>query len=384
MRVYLDFAATTPVEPRVLEAMLPYFTAVPGNASSLHAFGQDARAGVDRARVQVASLIGARPGEIVFTSGATEADNLAIFGVPLAQEARGRHVVTSVIEHHAVLEACRFLESRGYAVTYVPVDGAGFVDPDDVRQALREDTVLVSVMAANNEVGTLQPLAEIGRLTRERGIPFHSDATQMAGALTLSVGELGVDLLSVSGHKRYGPKGVGALYVRSGTPLARVQHGGDHERGRRGGTENVAGIVGLGAAFAVAAAEMAEEAPRVAALRDRLIEGALAISGARLNGGRDLRLPNNANFSFEGTDGQSLVIGLDLQGVAASSGSACSAGSLEPSHVLLALGLPPELAAGAVRLTLGRNTTQTDVDHAIASLRRVVASVRHGAPSLTP
>jgi cysteine desulfurase len=384
MRVYLDYAATTPVAPRVLEAMLPYFTEVCGNASSLHAFGQDARAAVDRARVQVASLIGARPGEIVFTSGATEADNLAVFGVPLAQEARGRHVVTSVIEHHAVLEACRFLESRGYAVTYVPVDGAGFVDPDDVRQALRADTVLVSVMAANNEVGTLQPLAEIGRLARERGIPFHSDATQMAGALPLSVGELGVDLLSVSGHKRYGPKGVGALYVRSGTPLARVQHGGDHERGRRGGTENVAGIVGLGAAFALASEEMGAEAPHVAALRDRLIEGALAIPGARLNGGREHRLPNNTNFSFEGTDGQSLVIGLDLQGVAASSGSACSAGSLEPSHVLLALGLPPELAAGAVRLTLGRSTTQADVDHAIASLRRVVASVRHGAPSLTP
>ena len=384
MRVYLDYAATTPVAPRVLDAMLPYFAEMPGNASSLHAFGQDARAGVDRARVKVASLIGARPGEIVFTSGATEADNLAVFGVALARESRGRHVVTSGIEHHAVLEACRFLESRGYTVTYVPVDGAGLVDPDDVRQALRVDTVLVSIMAANNEIGTLQPLAEIGRLTRERGIPFHSDATQMAGALPMSVGQLGVDLLSVSGHKRYGPKGVGALYVRNGTPLVRVQHGGDHERGRRGGTENVAGIVGLGAAFELAAEGMAEEASRTAALRDRLIEGALAIPGARLNGAREPRLPNNVNLSFEGTDGQSLVIGLDLQGVAGSSGSACSAGSLEPSHVLLALGLPPELAAAVVRLTLGRSTTEADVEYAIAALGRVVAAVRQAAPSLTP
>jgi len=384
MRVYLDHAATTPVEPRVLEVMLPFFTAVPGNASSLHAFGQDARAAVDQARVRVAAVIGARPGEIVFTSGATEADNLAVIGVALAQEARGRHLVTSGIEHHAVLEACRFLEGRGWTVTYVPVDGGGLIDPDDVRQALRADTALVSIMAANNEVGTLQPIAEIGRLTRERGIPFHSDATQMAGALPMSVGKLGVDLLSLSGHKRYGPKGVGALYVRAGTPLARVQHGGDHERGRRGGTENVPGIVGLGAAFGIAADAMAEEVVRVSALRDRLIEGALAIPGARLNGARQPRLPNNVNVSFEGTDGQSLVIGLDLQGVAGSSGSACSAGSLDPSHVLLALGLPPELAAGAVRLTLGRHTTEADIDYAIGALRRVVASVRQGAPSLTP
>ena len=384
MRVYHDHAATTPVDPRVLEAMLPYFTAVPGNASSLHAFGQDARAGVDQARVKVAGLIGARPGEIVFTSGATEADNLAVFGVALAQEARGRHVVTSGIEHHAVLEACRFLEGRGWAVTYVPVDGGGVVDPDDLRQALRPDTVLVSIMAANNEVGSLQPLAEIGRLTRERGIPFHTDATQMAGALPMSVGESDVDLLSLSGHKRYGPKGVGALYVRAGTPLARVQHGGDHERGRRGGTENVAGIVGLGAALGLAADEMTDEVVRVTALRDRLIAGALAIPGTHLNGARTPRLPNNVNVSFDGTDGQSLVIGLDLHGVAASSGSACSAGSPGPVARAARARAAPELAAGAVRLTVGRHTTEADVDYAIGALRRVVASVRQGAPSLTP
>jgi cysteine desulfurase len=381
MRVYLDHAATTPVDARVLEAMLPYFSERCGNASSLHSFGQEARAGVDTARVQVAGAIGARPAEIVFTSGATEADNLAVLGAALAQEERGRHIVASAIEHSAVLEPCRFLEARGYTVTYVGVDGRGLIDPDDVRRALRPDTVLVTIMAANNEIGTVQPVAEVGRLTRERGVPFHTDATQMVGTLPMRVDELGVDLLSISGHKRYGPKGVGALYVRRGTPCRRLQHGGEHERGRRGGTENVPGIVGLGAALHLAGALMEEERPRVEALRDRLVAKALEIPGARLNGDPARRLPNNANLSFEGTDGQSLVIGLDLQGVAASSGSACSSGSIEPSHVLLALGLVPELAGAAVRLTLGRRTTEAEVDFAAAMLRQVVTGLRRGAPS---
>ncbi len=381
MRVYLDHAATTPVDARVLEAMLPYFSERCGNASSLHSFGQEARAGVDTARAQVAAAIGARPAEIVFTSGATEADNLAVLGTALAQEERGRHIVTSAIEHSAVLEPCRFLEARGYTVTYVPVDGRGLIDPDDVRRALRPDTVLVTIMAANNEIGTVQPVADIGRLTRERGVPFHTDATQMVGTLPMRVDELGVDLLSISGHKRYGPKGVGALYVRRGTPCRRLQHGGEHERGRRGGTENVPGIVGLGAALHLAGALMEEERRRVEALRDRLVATALEIPGARLNGDPARRLPNNANLSFEGTDGQSLVIGLDLQGVAASSGSACSSGSVEPSHVLLALGLAPELAGAAVRLTLGRRTTEAEVDFAAAMLRQVVTGLRRGAPS---
>ncbi len=379
MRVYLDHAATTPVDPRVVSAMLPYYTEKAGNASSMHGFGQEARTAVEQARREVASLIGARPGEIVFTSGATEADNLAVLGVAYATEGRGRHIITSAIEHHAVLEACRFLETRGYAVTYVPVDGRGIVDPDEVRTALRPDTVLISIMAANNEIGTLQPIAEIGRLARERRIPFHSDATQMVGTLPVQVDEVSVDLLSMSAHKRYGPKGVGALYVRTGTPLHAVQRGGSHERGRRGGTENVPGIVGFGAALRIAGEVMEDEGGRLAVLRDRIIREGLTLSGASLNGDPDRRLPNNVNLSFEGTDSQSLVIGLDLHGVAVSSGSACTSGSLEPSHVLAALGLAPTRAAAAVRLTLGRGTSEADVSYALDALRDVVTRLRRAA-----
>lgn len=384
MSVYLDYAATTPVDPRVLQALLPYFTEHPGNASSLHEFGQEARAAVDRARVEVASLLGARPGEIIFTSGATEADNLAVVGVGLAPSARGgaargRHVVTSAIEHHAVHEACHFLQERGFEVTVVPVGAAGIVDPDDVRRAVRPETSLISIMAANNEIGTLQPLAEIGTIAREYGVPFHTDATQQVGALPARVDDLRVDLLSLSGHKRYGPKGVGALYVRTGTPLVPLQRGGGHERGRRGGTENVPGIVGLGAALRIAGVEMDGEAERLTALRDRLIAGALAIPGVVLNGDPARRLPNNVNLSVEGTDSQSLVIALDLRGVAVSAGSACTSGTLEASHVLSALGVPAERAMSAVRLTLGRPTTAAEVDEALAALRAVVAQLRQAA-----
>ena len=379
MNVYLDHAATTPVDPRVLQAMMPFFSEHAGNASSMHAAGQEARRAVDQARAEVAAAVGAQPAEVVFTSGATESDNLAVLGVALASQNRGRHIVTSAIEHHAVLEACHFLEGQGYAVTRVPVDARGAVDPDEVRRALRPDTVLVSVMAANNEIGTLQPVAEIGRLTRERQIPFHSDATQTVGAMRVDVDELGVDLLSMSAHKRYGPKGVGALYVRSGIPLMSMQRGGSHERGRRGGTENVPGIVGLGTALRVAVLEMTEEHRRVTALRDRLMREALALPGAQLNGDPARRLANNVNLSFDGTDSQSLVMGLDLHGVAASAGSACSSGSMEPSHVLLALGLPPQRAASAVRLTLGRSTTDADVSYALDALRVVVDRLRAAA-----
>jgi cysteine desulfurase len=378
-RIYLDHAATTPVDPRVLARMLPYFIDNAGNASSLHGFGQEARAAVDQARAQIAGLIGARPREIVFTSGATEADNLAVLGVAMAGRSRGRHVITSVIEHHAVLESCRLLEQLGYAITYVPVDSRGLVDPDDVRRAVLPETVLISIMAANNEIGTLQPIAEIGRVAREHGVPFHSDATQMIGALPVRADDLPVDLLSMSAHKRYGPKGVGALYVRNGTPIAPVQRGGSHEHGLRGGTENVPGIVGFGAALAVADEVMEEERGRLVAQRDRMIRQALSLPGASLNGDADRRLPNNVNLSFEGTDSQSLVIGLDLHGVAVSSGSACTSGSLEPSHVLLALGLPEARATSAVRMTLGRGTTDAEIDHAIVILRDVVTAVRQAA-----
>ncbi len=379
MKVYLDHAATTPVDPRVLHAMLPFFTERAGNASSVHGFGQDARAAVDQARAQVATAVGARPAEIIFTSGATESDNLAVLGVALATESRGRHLVTTGIEHHAVLEICHVLEHRGYTVTSVPVDGRGIVNPDDVRKALRPDTVLISVMAANNEIGTLQPVAEIGRLARERNIPFHTDATQLVGAAPMNVDDIHVDLLSMSAHKRYGPKGVGALYVRTGTPLFPVQRGGSHERGRRGGTENVPGIVGFGAALRIALAEIAEERVRLTALRDRLIREALALPGAHLNGDPIERLPNNVNLSFDGTDSQSLVMGLDLHGVAASSGSACTSGSMEPSHVLVALGVPPARAAAAVRLTLGRATTGAEITYALDALRDVVIRLQRAA-----
>ena len=379
MRVYLDHAATTSVDPRVLHAMLPFFTERAGNASSVHGFGQDARAAVDQARAQVATTIGARPSEIVFTSGATESDNLAVFGVALAAEGRGRHIVTTAIEHHAVLEACHLLEQRGWTVTYVPVDEQGIVDPDDVRRSLRPDTVLVSVMAANNEIGTLQPVAEIGRLTRERNIPFHTDATQLVGAAPVGVDDLQVDLLSMSAHKRYGPKGVGALFVRTGTPVVPVQRGGSHERGRRGGTENVPGIVGLGAALRIALEVMEGEHSRLTALRDRLIREALEMPGAHLNGDPVRRLSNNVNLSFDQTDSQSLVLGLDLHGVASSSGSACTSGSMEPSHVLVALGLPQERASAAVRLTLGRGTTDSEITYAIGALRDVVARIGRAA-----
>jgi cysteine desulfurase len=379
VRVYLDHAATTPVDPRVLAAMLPFFSEKAGNASSIHGFGQETRAAAEEARAATAALIGARPSEIVFTSGATEADNLAVLGVASATEGRGRHIVTSAIEHHAIVESCRYLQERGYEVTSVPVDGRGIVDPDQVEQAFRSDTVLVSLMAANNEIGTLQPVAEVGRIARGRGIPVHTDATQMVGALPVRVDEMCVDLLSLSAHKRYGPKGVGALYVRTGTPLRPTQHGGSHERGRRGGTENVPGIVGLGAALRIAGQEMEAEGARLRALRDRMIREALEIPGAHLNGDPERRLPNNVNLSFEGTDSQSLVIGLDLHGIATSSGSACTSGSMEPSHVLLALGLPGDLAAGAVRLTLGRGTTDDDVTFALRALRDVVTRLQRAA-----
>jgi cysteine desulfurase len=375
-RVYADYAATTPVDPRVVDAMAPYFTDRFGNASSVHQFGQDAREGVDAARAIVAGTIGAKPQEIVFTSGATEADNFALIGAAYANEERGRHIVTTAVEHHAVLEPCRFLESRGYEVTYVPVDAYGMVDPGEVIHALREDTILVSVMHANNEIGTLEPVAEIGHAVRKRGVLMHTDAAQSVGLLPVRVDDLSVDLLSMSAHKRYGPKGVGALYIRKGTRLSRIQHGGSHERNRRAGTEPVPLIVGFGAALELAAAGMDAEAARVRALRDRLRDGLRSLDGVHDNGHPDQRLPGTVNLSFEGTDSESLLMALDFQGVAASSGSACTSGSLEPSHVLQAIGLPPAVAAGTIRLTLGRWTTDADVNYLLEVIPQIVSDLR--------
>jgi len=376
MRVYADHGATTPTDPRVIEAMRPYFGEIFGNPSSVHELGQKAREAIDLARDRVASTIGANPSEIVFTSGATEADNFAILGAALANEARGRHIVSSAIEHHAVLEPCRFLETRGFEVTYVPVDSFGRVDPADVAAALRYETILVSIMHTNNEIGTVEPIAEIGRIVRGRGILMHTDATQSVGILPVRVDALSVDLLSMSAHKRYGPKGIGALYVRKGANVARIQHGGSHERNRRGGTENVPAIVGFGVALQLAEKEMEKEAHRLRTWRDRLFATLGAMAGAHPNGHPHDRLPGNVNLSFEGVDSESILMALDFQGIAASSGSACTSGSLEPSHVLTAIGLPPELAAGTVRLSLGRTNTEADVAYLQEVVPAAISSLR--------
>ncbi len=380
MHVYADHGATTPTDPRVLEAMRPYFAEKFGNPSSVHAFGQDAREAVDLARERVAAAVSANASEIVFTSGATEADNFAVLGAAFANESRGRHLITSAVEHHAVIEPCRFLASRGFEVTYLAVDQYGRVDPDDVVGALREDTILVSVMHANNEVGTLEPVAEIGRLVRARGILMHTDATQSVGILPVNVDDLSVDLLSMSSHKRYGPKGAGALYVRKGAKIARIQHGGAHERNRRGGTENVPAIVGFGLALQLAGDSMVDEATRLRAWRDRVFAGLKNVEGAHPNGHPTDRLPGNVNVSFAGTDSESILMALDFRGIAASSGSACTSGSLEPSHVLTAIGLPPELAAGTVRFSLGRTNTDAEVDYLVEVLPEIISTLRTALP----
>lgn len=378
-RVYLDHNATTPVHPEVLTEMLPYFCEVYGNPSSVHAFGRAAREGVDTARERIARFLGVRADEIVFTSGGTESDNLALKGLAWA---RGRgHLITSQIEHHAVLRTCQWLESQGFAVTYLPVDHHGQVDPDDVRRAIRPDTIAISIMHANSEVGTVQPLAEIGAIARAHGIPFHSDAVQSFGKIPVDVDHLGLDALSFSGHKIYGPKGIGGLWVRRGTRMVAVQHGGDHERRRRAGTENVPGIVGLGKAVELRAREMAAEAERLRDLRDRLVRGVLAqVEEVRLNGHPTARLPGTANLVFRHVESESLVLGLDLKGVAVSAGSACSSGHVEPSHVLRAMGVSLDWAMGAVRFSLGRSTTVEDIDYVVECLGPLVRRLRAALP----
>ncbi len=376
---YMDHAATTPVDPRVLETMRPYFVERFGNAGSVHQFGQEARGAVDEARAAVAALIGAQPREIVFTSGATEADNAALLGIALAGGAPGSHVITAATEHHAVLEPCRWLAARGVPVTVLPVDGYGVVDPDAVRRAIRSETVLISIMHGNNETGTVGPVAEVAAIARARGVLMHTDATQSAGIVSLDVTTLGVDLLSLSAHKRYGPKGIGALYVRAGVPVEPILRGGSQERGRRGGTENVPAIAGFGAAARIARAEMDEEATRLTTLRDRLAGGLAAMPRARINGHPTHRLPGIVNVSFADADSESLLLALDLEGIAASSGSACTSGSLEPSHVIAALGLPAAYAAGTLRFSIGRWTTAGDIDVVLDVLPRILASMRRAA-----
>ena len=375
-RIYLDNAATTAVSREVVEVMLPFFTQAYGNASSVHAVGREAKRAIENARRQVMkSLNAAHPQEIYFTAGGSESDNWAIKAVALQHE-RG-HIITTAIEHHAVLHTCQWLEKRGFDVTYLPVDEFGQVTAAQMEKALRPDTILVSVMAANNEVGTIQPIGEIGKLCRERGVLFHTDAVQAVGALPIDVQAMHIDLLSLSGHKLHGPKGVGALYIRKGVRIEPLLHGGAQERGYRAGTENVPGIVGLGKAVEMAYANLADNAARMTALRDQLVRGLMdRVPGARLNGHPTERLPNNVNMSFDGVEGEALLLRLDLVGVAGSSGSACTSGALDPSHVLLALGLTPAEANGALRLTLGTDTTEEEIAAVLDILPPIVEDLR--------
>ena len=378
-RVYLDHNASTPVHPEVVAEMLPYFGQMFGNPSSVHGFGREAREAVDAARDRVAAFLRTRPDEIVFTSGGTESDN---FGVKGLAWARGRgHVITSKIEHHAVLRTCQALEAQGFTVSYLPVDEMGMIDPEDVRRALRPDTIAISIMHANSEVGTIQPVRAIGAIAREHGVPFHVDAVQTLGKIEIDVDAFHIDLLSFSGHKIYGPKGVAGLYIRKGTKMVSVQHGGEHERRRRAGTENVPGIVGLGKAVEVRARDMKEEAARLTGLRDRLWEGIRArVPDVRLNGHPTERVPGTANIAYKNVESESIVLGLDLKGIAVSAGSACTSGSVEPSYVLVAMGVPLEWAMGAVRSSLGRSTTAEDVDYVIESVEPVVRKLRAVLP----
>ena len=387
--VYLDHAGTTPLDSKVLEAMVPYFTQRFGNPSSLHSVGQEARYALDEARERVAGVLNCRPREIVFTAGGTESDNAAIHGVATALHETGNHIVTSSVEHHAVLHACQYLESQGFEVTYLSVDADGMVQPEAVYNAINERTTLVSIMYGNNEIGTINPISEIAKSVKKRAeelsrtIVFHTDAVQAAGYLSLDVAELGVDLLSLSGHKFHGPKGTGVLYMKRGSPYLPLIHGGGQERDRRSGTENIPGIIGLSLALEAADTVREETSQRCAALRDRIIDSVLQqIPGSRLNGHATQRLPNNANFSFTGVEGEPILLGLDMAGIAASSGSACSSGSLEPSHVLLALGQSAEIARGSLRLTLGRDNTEDEVEYLLGVLVDLVQRLRQ-LPSLT-
>ena len=387
--VYMDHAGTTPLDLKVLEAMIPYFSEHFGNPSSLHTVGQGARYALDEARERVAGILNCRPREVVFTGGGTESDNAAIQGVATGLHETGNHIITSSVEHHAVLHSCQYLESQGFEVTYLPVDSNGMVQSESVYNAINERTTLVTIMYGNNEIGTINPISEISTAIKKRAeelsrtIVFHTDAVQAAGYLSLDVTELGVDLLSLSGHKFHGPKGTGVLYIKRGTPYLPLIHGGGQERERRSGTENIPGIIGLSLALETADATKEETGQRCSALRDKIISSVLeSIPGSHLNGHTTQRLPNNANFSFTGVEGEPILLGLDMAGIAASSGSACSSGSLEPSHVLLALGQSADVARGSLRLTLGRENTEKEIEYLLGVLVDLVQRLRQ-LPSLT-
>ncbi len=379
--IYFDHAATTPVRPEVIEAMLPYFNEKFGNPSSIYSLGRDSKKAIEEARETVAKAINAQPREIFFTGSGTEADNWAIKGVAYANRQKGKHIITTAIEHHAVLHTCQYLESDGFEVTYLPVDSDGLVTAEQVRAAIKPDTILISIMFANNEIGTIQPIAEIGKIAKEKGITFHTDAVQAMGNIPINVAEMNIDLLSMSSHKFYGPKGIGALYVKKGVKITSFLHGGAQETGRRASTENVPAIVGLAKALEIAAADMEQYNKKLLALRNRTInEIEKKIPFIRLNGHREKRLPGNVNFSFEFIEGESLLLTLDMKGIAASSGSACTSGSLDPSHVLLAIGLAHEIAHGSLRITFGNENTDADVDYLMEVLPIIVQRLREMSP----
>lgn len=381
--VYMDHAATTYAAPEVVEAMLPYFSEKFGNPSSVYGIGQENKAAVEEARAKVAAAINAEPNEIYFTAGGTESDNWALKGVAFANIRKGKHIITTAVEHHAILHAAEWLQSQGFEVTYLPVDQYGMVSPADVEKAIRPDTILISVMYANNEVGTIQPIAEIGAIARAHGIYFHTDAVQAVGHVPIDVKAEHIDMLSLSGHKFYGPKGIGVLYIRRGVRIQNLLHGGAQESRHRAGTENVAGIVGLGAAIERAVAAMPEESARLTAMRDHMIRELLKIPASHLNGHPTQRLPNNVNITFEYIEGEGILLLLNMFGICASTGSACNSASLEPSHVLTAMGVPHEIAHGSVRLTLGERNTEEDVSYVLEKLPEVVRKLRSMSP-LTP
>ncbi len=380
-RIYVDHSATTPLKREVLDAMLPFLTENFGNASTVYAEGREAKKAINTAREQVAKAIGAQEKEIFFTGSGTEADNWAIRGVAMANRAKGNHIITTAVEHHAVLHTCMALEKEGFEVTYLPVDEFGMVSPESVKNAITDKTILVTIMTANNEIGTIMPIEEIGKITKEAGVLFHTDAVQAIGMMDIDVNRMNVDLLSLTGHKFYGPKGSGALFVRQGTKISTFITGGGQERNRRAGTENVAAIVGLGKAIELATADISEHTEKLKAMRDRFIDRVLSeIPYTRLNGHRNERMASNANISFEFIEGESLLLMLDMKGISASSGSACTSGSLDPSHVLLAIGLKHEVAHGSLRVTFGESNTMEDAEHIADELKTIVARLRDMSP----